>query len=553
MARLAVVDPELCNPSKCQLECIRDCPVNRAKKDCIVLSEDKSIAIISEALCTGCGICPKVCPFHAISIVNTVAPVEDKQIYRYGENLFVLYGLALPKKGVIGVVGENGCGKSTTVKLLTGVLTPQNKYSKEVAAYFDAFNSSLVAVKPQEIAGKIKGRVRALLESINEAGRLQALDAVLDLHPLYERDFSQLSGGELQRVVVAAALLREKDTYILDEPLAFLDYAYRIRLAQYLKDNFSEKNVLLVDHDLSLLSHACHAVYLMYGVPGTYGIASQPYAVDRGINMFLEGFIEPENVRFRHHISYKMALEEPHRTPSFTVPPVVLKKGSFSIENEALIQLMEGEIVGVAGPNGTGKSTLAQHLVETHGEAAALKPQILSRPTGIVGEVTSIAHHVPWAETFVRTMNIGKLEFMPFKSLSSGELQKVELLRTLSQEGPSLFVLDEPTNAMDAVGRIALSKLLREKAAGSECTMIVIDHDFEFLLNTVDRLIVFGGTPSVKGRVEGIFSKDEGVARLLAQFDLSYRSDPASKRLKLNKRGSVKDRELKERGTFVER
>ena len=553
MPRLAVIDPELCNPGKCQLECIRDCPVNRTRKPCIQLTEDKSIAVISEELCTGCGICPKVCPFHAITIVNTVAPVEEKLAYRYGENLFSLYGLALPKKGVLAIVGENGCGKTTNVKLITGQLEPQNFYSKEVKTYFAEQDFEKIATKPQELSGKVSGRVGELLTQINEAGRLEKLDPLLDLRSLYEREFSQLSGGELQRVVVAAVLLRDKGTFILDEPLAFLDYAYRIRLAEYLKSEFSDKQVLVVDHDLSLLSHFCSAAYISFGVPGAYGIISQPYSVDRAINMFLDGYIEPENVRFRPPIKYETYPPEAKTSPSYQIPPLTVEKGAFRLTNPSNVQLYAGEVVGIAGPNGTGKSTLCTALAQEFGPAASLKQQILSRSDELAGQVISAARQTVWGEAYVRAMGLWSVEFRKLASLSLGELQKVEVLRSLSQENASLYLLDEPTTALDSPGRIRLSKLLREKAQSESSVVLVVDHDLEFLYNSVDRLVVFEGEPSVSGIVAGAFAKAEGIARLLSQFDLSYRSEPATRRLKLNKRGSVKDRQLKESGSFVER
>ncbi len=554
MARIAVVDPELCNPSKCQLECIRDCPVNRTKKPCIELDEStKSIAIISEELCTGCGICPKVCPFHAITIVNTVAPVEEKLIYRYGQNLFSLYGVALAKPGIFAVVGENGCGKSTNLKLITGQLTPQNLYTKEVKSYFDNADYSSIATKPQELSSKIKGVVGQLLKSVDECGRLNELSKVLDLENLYQREFEQLSGGELQRVVIAAVLLRNKKTFIMDEPLAFLDYTYRIRLSNYLKEKFSDKQVLVVDHDLSLLSHFCESAYIVYGTPGAYGVVSQPYAVDRAINMFLDGFIQPENVRFRNSINYQNYIEQKKSDVSFILPAMEFKKGDFTFSNPSSINLFKGEVIGIAGPNGTGKSSFCNELAKEFSVICSLKPQLLSRSQFLAGSIIYPARESTWADNYLRQMSLLSLEFRPLDSISYGELQKLRILESLIVPNASLFLLDEPTTALDAPARIKLSKLLREKAESSSSTIIIVDHDLEFLYNTVDRLIIFEGNPSVNGKISGIYPKLTGISNLLSDFDLSYRLDSASKRLKLNKQGSVKDRKLKESGEFIQR
>src|SRR3989338_3182997 len=115
MTRVAVVDKKLCQPGKCQLECMAVCPINRVGKECIVLTPDKVQAIISETLCVDCSLCIKKCPFHAISIINIAQPLDDKLIFSYGTNSFKQYNLIMPKKGIVGVIGENGCGKTTNV------------------------------------------------------------------------------------------------------------------------------------------------------------------------------------------------------------------------------------------------------------------------------------------------------------------------------------------------------------------------------------------------------------------------------------------------------
>lgn len=549
VTRIAVIDKELCNPKKCQLECFHQCPVNRNGRECIVITEgDPGIAVVDEQLCTGCGICIRVCPFHAIDIVNLVAPVEHKLVYSFGENAFDLYGLALPKKGITGIVGENGCGKTTNVKLVTGLLKPKNMYSKEVKQYFDNLVKKDCVYKPQELGSSLKGKVGDLLNKVDECGRLEKLRDALDLDHLMQRDFTQLSGGELQRVVLAAALSRDKPLFVLDEPLAFLDYVYRLRLIKYLREEFSDKQVLVVDHDISLLSYLCDSVYINYGAPGAYGVVSQPYATDRAINMFLDGFIEPENVRFRGEIRYKEYAPEASPAAAATIPALEVKLGSFTLENPREIRLHKGEVVGIAGPNGTGKSTLCAELAKRV-SGSLLKPQILERTDGFVGEF--LDRGTPFKESFVRQMNLQRLEFLSTKQLSGGELQKAEIFRCLSEDA-GLYLLDEPSNMMDVTGRIALSKLLREKAVSDGCAVLVVDHDLEFLYNTVDRLIVFAGEPGKHGIVEGIHGKDEGIRMLLERFDLSYRKDEATKRLKLNKKGSVKDRALKQSGKFVE-
>ncbi|MEK0348889.1 MAG: 4Fe-4S binding protein, partial [Nitrosopumilus sp.] len=95
--RVAVLDQDLCQPKKCGLECIKYCPVNKSGADCIVLNEESKKAQIDEDICNGCGICVKVCPFDAITIVNLASELAKDKIHQYGPNSFRLFRLPTPK------------------------------------------------------------------------------------------------------------------------------------------------------------------------------------------------------------------------------------------------------------------------------------------------------------------------------------------------------------------------------------------------------------------------------------------------------------------------
>ena len=81
--RVAVLDKELCQPKKCGLECIKYCPVNKSGADCIILNEETNKAVIDEDICNGCGICVKVCPFEAITIVNLATELATDNCLLY--------------------------------------------------------------------------------------------------------------------------------------------------------------------------------------------------------------------------------------------------------------------------------------------------------------------------------------------------------------------------------------------------------------------------------------------------------------------------------------
>ncbi|HQT44644.1 MAG TPA: 4Fe-4S binding protein, partial [Candidatus Micrarchaeota archaeon] len=122
MARIAIIDRKKCTKEKCGYICMKVCPGVRMGDETVKVGED-GYPIISEVLCTGCGICPKKCPVDAIKIINLAEEI-GKPVYQYGINSFRLDGIPLPQEGVVGFIGKNGIGKTTALKLLNGSLKP---------------------------------------------------------------------------------------------------------------------------------------------------------------------------------------------------------------------------------------------------------------------------------------------------------------------------------------------------------------------------------------------------------------------------------------------
>ena len=125
LTRIAIVSGDKCRPKKCRQECKKTCPVNKVGKLCIEVTPEDRIAFISETLCIGCGMCVKKCPFGAITIINLPTNLEKDTTHRFGPNSFKLHRLPMPRPGqVLGLVGTNGIGKSTALKILGGKLKP---------------------------------------------------------------------------------------------------------------------------------------------------------------------------------------------------------------------------------------------------------------------------------------------------------------------------------------------------------------------------------------------------------------------------------------------
>ncbi len=253
MVRIAVVDKERCHPMECgNYLCVRVCPVNRNGVECIVEDTDTKIKIIEET-CIGCNICVVKCPFDAISIINLPEELKEAPIHRYGENSFALYRLPIPMFGkVVGILGKNGIGKSTAIKILAGVLKPNFGGKQEVSYdelirhfkgteaqnFFEKVKREEIKVsyKPQQvdlIPKHFDGKVIDLLKKADEKNAIQKIVDLLSLGEILDRDVKQISGGELQRVAIAATVLKKANLYIFDEPSSFLDIKQRIKVKFY--------------------------------------------------------------------------------------------------------------------------------------------------------------------------------------------------------------------------------------------------------------------------------------------------------------------------------
>ncbi|MCK5403241.1 ATP-binding cassette domain-containing protein, partial [Candidatus Bathyarchaeota archaeon] len=125
MVRIAILERDRCRPDDCGVICIKFCPMVRSRIDAIKIEKGEKKPTIFEALCSGCGICIRKCPFKAISIINLSSELEHDCSHRFGKNMFKLYRLPIPQPGIVlGLIGKNGIGKSTALKILAGEIKP---------------------------------------------------------------------------------------------------------------------------------------------------------------------------------------------------------------------------------------------------------------------------------------------------------------------------------------------------------------------------------------------------------------------------------------------
>ena len=471
--RVAVLDQDLCQPKKCGLECIKYCPVNKSGADCIVLNEEINKAQIDEDICNGCGICVKVCPFDAITIVNLATELATDKIHQYGQNSFRLYKLPTPKKGeVVGLLGRNGMGKSTVINILSGNLKPNlGKYEvppewdeildyysgTELKSHFEKIknNQINVSIKPQQvynIAGAFDGTSKDLLEKYDDRGVSNQLIKTLSLENSVEQHVKELSGGELQRLAVAVASAKDADFYFFDEPSSYNDIYQRTSVARVIQDLAKiGKSVMVVEHDLMLLDYVSDLIEVLYGVSSAYGIVSNVLSTKVGINVFLDGYLPNENVRFRDK---KFTFDVSSTAGQFTEGetmiryPVLEKKyPNFSVTVEPG-QIRKGEVLGIMGANALGKTTMMKMIAGAEKPDSgslykkikiSYKPQYLSNDVDV--DVVSLLNKANEGliegsqeeEQIIDPLKIKKLYNKSIKNLSGGELQKVSIAACLLQ------------------------------------------------------------------------------------------------------------------------
>jgi ATP-binding cassette subfamily E protein 1 len=587
--RVAVLDQELCQPKKCGLECIIYCPVNKTGGECIVQNPEDGKAVISEELCTGCGICIKKCPFDAIVIVNLAKELGEDKIHQFGMNTFRLYRLPSLRKGsVVGLLGRNGMGKTTIVDILAGNTKPNfGQYDNniswdevikkfqgtELKSHFEKIASGelRVSIKPQSvymIPKAFKGRANDLLQKYNERNVLDKLVSDLDLKYALDRNVADLSGGELQRLAVAIAASKESDYYFFDEPSSYNDVYQRLSVARVIRELAnSGKSVMVVEHDITLLDYLSDYIHILYGEPGAYGITSVLQSTKLGINNFLDGFLPSENVRFRQKAfrfettttTDDMVLDFP--VAQYSMLYKTFPSFSLKIANG---QVRKGEVVGIVGANALGKTTFMKMLAGVDkpdsgnlqiGAKISYKPQYLNQEyNGSVKSILSIAYENDIEgslieEQILAPIGLKKLYEKSVKNLSGGELQKVAVAACLIRNA-DIYALDEPSAFLDAEDRIALAKFIQRYVRANEKSAIIIDHDVQLIDLMADSLIIFEGVPGRSGEASQPLSKEAGMNRFLEALSITYRRDESTGRPRVNKDDSRLDRSQKESGNY---
>ncbi|MGQ9607928.1 MAG: heme ABC transporter ATP-binding protein [bacterium] len=210
--------------------------------------------------------------------------IEARNIkYRYSKDLVLNeFDLKVEQNEIVGIIGPNGSGKTTVIKLLSRVLYPESGtimlFGRNIASMKQKEIAKIVAVVPQGTSIAFPFTVREVvlmgrsphlgLLQIERESDLKIVDhslALTDSLGIADRYIDELSGGERQRVIIARALSQEPKIMLLDEPTSYLDINHQVEIYDLIKRLNSERNlsVIIVSHDLNMASEYCDRLVLM--------------------------------------------------------------------------------------------------------------------------------------------------------------------------------------------------------------------------------------------------------------------------------------------------
>jgi len=298
-------------------------------------------------------------------------------------------------------------------------------------------------------------------------------------------------------------------------------------------------------------------------------VVTMPFSVREGINIFLDGFIPTENLRFRGvSLTFKVAedasADEADRTNSTEYPALSKKMGDFLLDIDPGT-FSDSEILVMLGQNGTGKTTFIRMLAgllpaeddqtklpELH---VSYKPQTISAKfEGTVQDLlmTKIrdAYMHPQFQTDVtKPMLIDQIADHQIQTLSGGELQRVAIVLALGKPA-DIYLIDEPSAYLDVEQRVVAARVLKRFIIHAKKTAFVVEHDFIMATYLADKVIVYEGQPGVHCTATTPTSLLHGMNRFLEQLQITFRRDPTNFRPRINKLESQKDQDQKRSGHY---
>jgi ATP-binding cassette, sub-family E, member 1 len=258
-------------------------------------------------------------------------------------------------------------------------------------------------------------------------------------------------------------------SYMFDEPSSYLDIRQRLKAAEVIRSLLGpDRYIVAVEHDLSVLDYLSDFICCLYGKPSMYGVVTMPYSIregtphlnlyvfrshrhlaNAGINIFLDGFIPTENLRFREESLTLKVVETAEeviadKTRHYSYPSMTKTLGNFKLTVQGG-SFTDSEIIVMLGENGTGKTTFVRLLAGDNPDeeadkqtlAVSLKPQTISpKFTGTVRmlllkQIKQAFMNAQFQSEVLKPMNLENIIDQEVKTLSGGELQRVAIVLAL--------------------------------------------------------------------------------------------------------------------------
>jgi ATP-binding cassette subfamily E protein 1 len=298
-------------------------------------------------------------------------------------------------------------------------------------------------------------------------------------------------------------------------------------------------------------------------------VVTMPFSVREGINIFLDGFVPTENLRFREtslvfKVSENAMEDDIKRFSRYSYPDMkkqLGKKFQLAVEKG---NFTDSEIIVMLGENGTGKTTfikmMAGKLAPDDGVtppplAISYKPQKIQPKSQ--GSVRQLPHesirdayiHPQFISDVMKPLMIEEIIDQEVQNLSGGELQRVAMTLCLGKPA-DVYLIDEPSAYLDSEQRLHAATVIKRFILHAKKTAFIVEHDFIMATYLADRVIVFDGIPSISTRANSPQSLLGGMNKFLESLEITFRRDPNNFRPRINKMNSVKDTEQKNSGQY---
>lgn len=157
--------------------------------------------------------------------------------------------------------------------------------------------------------------------------------------------------------------------------------------------------------------------------------------------------------------------------------------------------------------------------------------------------------HPQFQTDVLKPMQIDPIIDQNVQNLSGGELQRVALVLCLGKPA-DIYLIDEPSAYLDSEQRILAAKVIKRFILHAKKTAFIVEHDFIMATYLADRVIVYDGQPSVHAHANSPQSLLTGMNKFLNDLSITFRRDPTNYRPRINKEGSIKDRDQKQSGNY---